>query len=138
MNVKTELNIDGELTCTYPEYHNGWKVTAKPDGTLTDATGQIYNHLYWEGTTQVKYDFTKGFCVKGEDTAVFLENALEKLGLTRKEAAKLEVTPKPDALIRVFMAWKPTASYVEMKEQELTAPERKGFTVVEWGGAKQQ
>jgi len=167
MNVKTELNIDGELTCTYPDYNNGWEVTAKPDGTLTDESGQIYNYLYWEGTTQVKYDFTKGFCVKGEDTAAFLENALEKLGLTRKEAnefivfwlplmqenpyniisfqtdvyteaAKLEVMPKPDTLIRVFMAWKPASSYVEMKEQKLSASERKGFTVVEWGGAKQE
>ena len=29
---------------------------------------------------------TEGFCVKGEDTAAFLEDALSKLGLNRKEA----------------------------------------------------
>ena len=29
---------------------------------------------------------SNGFCVKGKDTAVFLEGALEQLGLTRREA----------------------------------------------------
>ena len=33
-----------------------------------------------------QYDLSKGFCVKGEDTAAFLEGALEQLGLTRREA----------------------------------------------------
>ena len=163
--VSVRLTLDGELTCTYPEYDNGWDVTASPDGTITDADGQTYNYLYWEGKSDTQYDFSKGFCVKGEDTAVFLENSLKKLGLTRKEAnefivywlpqmqdnpyniisfqtdvyteaAKLDVSPKPDTLIRVFMAWKPSDSHVIIEEQELDAPDRKGFTVVEWGGAK--
>ncbi len=45
-----------------------------------------YNYLYWEGDIYANYDLTKGFCVKGEDTAKFLEDSLEKLGLNRKEA----------------------------------------------------
>ena len=36
------------------------------------------------------------------------------------------------------MAWQAADSYVELPGQELTAPERTGFTVVEWGGAKMQ
>ena len=47
---------------------------------------QTYNYLYWEGETYAQYDLSKGFCVKGEDTAAFLEDALEQLGLTRREA----------------------------------------------------
>ena len=165
MDVSVNLTLDGKLTCTYPAYNNGWAVTASPDGTLTDAKGQTYNYLYWEGETYAQYDLSKGFCIKGEDTAAFLEDALEKLGLTRREAnefivywlplmeknpyniisfqtdiytdaAQLEVNPAPDTLIRVFMAWQATDSYVEMPEQELTAPERTGFTVVEWGGTE--
>ena len=136
-----------------------------PDGTLINAEGQQYNYLYWEGETYAKYDLSKGFCVKGEDTAKFLEEALEKLGLNRREAnefivywlplmeqnpyniiafqtdvyteaARLEVNPKPDTLIRVFMAWQKSDDHVELEEQELEAPERKGFTVVEWGGTE--
>ncbi|MBE6787718.1 MAG: hypothetical protein E7537_05165, partial [Ruminococcaceae bacterium] len=41
----------------------GWTVTASPDGTLTDAKGQTYNYLYWEGETYAQYDLSKGFCV---------------------------------------------------------------------------
>lgn len=165
--VSVNLTLDGRLTCTYPAYNEGWTVTAAPDGTLTDAKGQTYSYLYWEGESYAQYDLSRGFCVKGEDTAAFLEDSLARLGLTRREAnefivywlplmemnayniisfqtdiytdaAKLEVSPAPDTLIRVFMAWQAADSYVELPEQELTAPERTGFTVVEWGGAKMQ
>ena len=50
--------------------------------------------------------------------------------------AKLDIDPVPDTLIRVFMAWSPSDEYVKMELQELSAPERKGFCVVEWGGTK--
>lgn len=161
--VSVKLTLDGSLTCTYPAYHNGWQVLAKPDGTLRDQNGQTYNYLYWEGKTSAHWDMSKGFCVKGEETALFLETALEKLGLNRREAnefivywlplmennpyniiafqtdaytdaAKLAVTPAPDTLIRVFMVWQPSETAVQLPSQELTAPTRTGFTVVEWGG----
>ena len=163
--VSVELTLDGELTCTYPAYNDGWKVTAMPDGTLTDAKGQTYNYLYWEGETGMVCDFSEGFCVKGEDTASFLEKALADLGLTRREAnefivywlplmeqnpyniisfqtenytevARLSVSPTPDTLLRVFMAWEASEEYTELTEQKLTAPERTRFTVVEWGGTE--
>lgn len=163
--VSVKLTVVGKLTCTYPEYSGGWTVTAKPDGTLVDADGNTYNYLYWEGVSDAEYDFSKGFCVKGEDTAVFLEHALAELGLNRREAnefivyrlplmqdnpyniisfqsdiytdaAKLDIAPEPDTMIRVFMAWHSADEAVEIEEQELTSPERVGFTVVEWGGAE--
>ena len=108
---------------------------------------------------------SEGFCVKGEDTAAFLEEALAKLGLNRAEAnefivywlplmernpyniisfqteaytdsARLQIEPKPDTLIRVFMVWKAVDSFTELPKQELTAPNRTGFTVLEWGGTE--
>ena len=163
--VSVKLELQGQLTCTYPAYRDGWTVTADPDGTLTDDNGQQYNYLYWEGITENRFDFSQGWCIKGEHTAAFLEYALEKLGLNRREAnefivywlpqmeqnpynlicfqqeaytdlAKLEITPTPDTLIRVFMTWQPSESYVNLEEQFLTAPERIGFTAVEWGGTQ--
>lgn len=165
--VSVRLDYDGLLTCTYPAYENGWAVTAAPDGTLTDAKGQTYNYLYWEGETAAEYDLTEGFCVAGADTAAFLEDALTQLGLTRREAnefivywlprmegnpynqisfqqeaytdsAKLTVTPAPDSILRVFMVWKPLDKPVDIPAQTLPAFERHGFTLVEWGGAKVQ
>lgn len=163
--ITVRLDYDGELTCTYPAYTDGWTVSARPDGTLTDEDGQTYRYLYWEGVTNQVYDFSSGFCVAGSDTAAFLEDALEQLGLSRAEAnefiiywlprmqenaynliafqdeaytesARLTITPEPDTLIRVFMAYRPLEKAVEIAPQTLTAPERTGFTAVEWGGAE--
>ena len=163
--VSVKLDYEGELTCTYPAYEDGWTVTAQPDGTLQDAAGQTYNYLYWEGISHAPYDFSRGFCVKGEDTAAFLDTALSDLGLTRREAnefivywlplmeqnpynliafqteaytyrAALEVEPAPDTVIRVFMAWQGLEKAVEIQPQTLTAPDRQGFTLVEWGGTE--
>ena len=52
------------------------------------------------------------------------------------DAARLTIDPAPDTLIRVFMAWKGLEEPVEVAPQGLAAPERTGFTVVEWGGAE--
>ena len=163
--VSVKLTPGGGFTCTYPAYKDGWNVTAAPDGTLTDASGQTYNYLYWEGLSYTQYDFSQGFCVKGTDTAAFLEQALEALGLNRREAnefiiywlplmqenpyniisfqteryteaAKLEISPAPDTVFRVFMAYKASDTPVTLPAQTLTAPERTGFTVVEWGGTQ--
>ena len=163
--VRVELDLDGQLICTYPRYDHGWAVTADPDGTLRDEKGLSYNYLYWEGLLQTNWDMNEGFCIRGEDTAAFLEDALEKLGLNRREAnefivywlplmeknpynlisfqgdaytdaAGLLVQPAPDTVIRVFMTWKGCESFVQLPAQELTAPERTGFTVVEWGGTE--
>ena len=163
--VTVKLDLSGELTCTYPAYDGGWTVTAAPDGTLTDEHGRTYNYLYWEGEGTEAYDFSKGFCVAGSDTAAFLEDALDRLGLTRREAneflvywlprmqdnpynliafqqeaytesAKLTVSPQPDSVLRVFMAWKPLARPVDVPAQILPGFERRGFTLVEWGGAE--
>ena len=51
------------------------------------------------------------------------------------EHIKLNVTPKPDTLIRIFLSIKKLDSPIEIKEQKLEHVERKGFTVVEWGGS---
>ena len=85
-DVRVTLDLAGELTCAYPAYGDGWSVRAAPDGTLTDESGQTYRYLYWEGTSGTDYDFSTGFCVAGEDTAAFFEDALTQLGLTREEA----------------------------------------------------
>ena len=164
--VSVTLDFDGELTSTYPAYGDGWTVDTSPDGTLTDpTTGRQYYCLFWEGISQIEYDFSTGFCVAGKNTAAFLEDALAQLGLTDQEAnefiiywlprmehnpynlisfqqetyadsAQLTIDPAPDTLIRVFMAWQGLDQPVEVEPQTLTAPERTGFTAVEWGGAE--
>ncbi len=163
--VSVNLDYSGTLTTTYPKYDDGWTVTAEPDGTLFDADGKEYSYLFWEGEADIDYDFSEGFVVKGEDTAEFLRNTLSEMGLTPREYnefivywlpkmegnrynlisfqsgiytenARLTVSPEPDSLLRVFMAWKEIGEPIEIEEQEITPFERTGFTVVEWGGTE--
>lgn len=168
---KTEVSVSvdfpngGGFTCTYPEYGEGWKVTALPDGTLYDESGNEYYCLYWEGAGLPLSDPDEGWCVPGEDTADFLREKLLEIGLTAREAnemiiywlpilqknpynrisfrfedydraAPLTVSPKPDTLLRVFMTYTPMEEPDEPKPQNLPHYERNGFTLVEWGGGE--
>ena len=166
-DINVRLALNGDLTVSYPAYPtDGWTVTALPDGTLTDENGRTYDSLFWEAALDAEYDLSAGFCVKGEDTAAFLEESLSALGLTDTEAnafivywlprmqnnaynlisfrttaytdaARLNITPTPDTVIRVFMTWQAQDNETEIPAQTLPeAPVRKGFTVVEWGGTE--
>ena len=48
--------------------------------------------------------------------------------------APLHISPAPDTRIRVFLDAKGLSSPVKLQPQRFSAPVRKGFTVVEWGG----
>ena len=163
--VSVSLDYAGTLTATYPAYENGWTVTAEPDGTLYDENGDEYSYLFWEGENNTDYDFSKGFCVAGADTADFLREKLAEIGLTPREynefivywlpemqdnpynlssfqserypdTAKLDIDPTPDSVLRVFMAWKPLHRAQNIEPQTFTPFARDGFTVVEWGGCE--
>ena len=161
--VNVKLDLDGKFTFTYPEYNNGWNVTAKPDGTII-SDGKEYSYLFWEGLMPTfKPDFKEGFVVKGSESAEFLRETLSQMGLTPKEynefivywapklqeneynkiyfaeddytdEAKLEINPKPDSILRVFMVYEKADENTVLPKQEIKPFERKGFTVVEWGG----
>lgn len=162
VDIKLKLN-NAELGTTYPKYNNGWSVTAKPNGKLTDKDGHTYDYLFWDGMDYNFYDTSKGFCVKGEDTVEFFREKLTYLGLNETEMnefivywlPKMEnnkyniisfytdeydqnfpitVTPKPDSMLRVMMIYKPSEKYVKIEPQELKSFKRKGFALIEWGG----
>lgn len=161
------LNAD-KITCSYPKYIDGWKVLAKPNGDLIDLdTNRNLYALYYESLNVENFDVSQeGFVVKGEDSAKFLEDKLEILGLTEREIEEfiiywlpklesnkynyirfatideinnnmpIEIDPTPDTIIRVLMIFKKLDNPIDVKEQELTTIERKGFVVVEWGGTE--
>jgi hypothetical protein len=164
-DVAVTLDYNGRLRSTYPKYGGGWSVTAYPDGTLINhADGREYSYLFWDGDSRMKFDFSEGFVVKGEDSAEFLREKLSYMGLTPREYnefivywmpmmeknrynlvafqgasytdnAALYITPEPDSVLRVFMAFRPIPKPIQIPPQELAPFERKGFTVVEWGGS---
>ncbi|MDO5062844.1 MAG: hypothetical protein Q4D77_06665 [Peptostreptococcaceae bacterium] len=164
-NIRVELDYSGKLTTTYPDYEDGWEITAYPDGRLIDKKNNEYYCLFWEGEGSTDYDMSKGFVVAGKETKRFLEEKLSILGLTPREQnefiiywlpkmehnkynlisfqqekytdhAKLNIQPEPDSLLRVFMVYRPLQKPQTIEEQKLETFERKGFTVVEWGGCE--
>jgi hypothetical protein len=128
------------------------------------ADQQEYNYIFWDGETSLNiYDLKKGFVVKGSDTKTFLQLKLKEIGLIPKEynefivywlpklqknnynliyfageeytnTAKLDVYPKPDSMLRVFMTYKPLNKRIDVPHQDIKPFTRKGFAVVEWGG----
>ena len=86
--ISVNLGYPNKITCSYPQYTNGWNVLAKPNGDLVDLdTERNLYSLYYENENTVKFDVKDdGFVVKGEDVAEFLEEKLAILGLTEREA----------------------------------------------------
>lgn len=166
--VSVRLKNKDMITVSYPKYNYGWNVRAKEDGTLTDLeTNRNLYSLYYECNNIVRYKVEdEGFVVKGEDVAKFLEEKLDILGLTEREAEEfiiywlpkleankynyirfaseeeieqnmpLEITPKPDTTIRIIMTFKGLDTPIDVKEQKLEQVERNGFVAVEWGGTE--
>lgn len=86
-DVAVTLDFDGSFTYTYPRYDNGWRVTAQPDGMLTNrADGTQHYYLFWEGTPNTTaWDLSSGFVVKGSDVEAFWLEKLPYLGLAPRE-----------------------------------------------------
>jgi hypothetical protein len=110
-------------------------------------------------------DPAKAHCVPGDEAAGFMEHACDRFALTDAECgdlvtywlpklasnpysviqfvdeptyaryAALHVTPRPDTVIRPFMIFRRSEQPVAVGAPELPQRTRRGFTVVEWGGA---
>lgn len=50
------------------------------------------------------------------------------------DKAKLNISPKPDSIKRVFLIFEPTDTYSYKIPQNIESFSRDGFTVLEWGG----
>ena len=89
--VDVKLVNDNLLTCTYPKYQDKWSVLAKPNGDLMYLeTGRSLYSLYYEADSLINFTVTdEGFVVKGKDSAKFLEEKLEILGLNEHEGSSI-------------------------------------------------
>ena len=157
---------NSKFTTIYPKFNkkNTWNVKAKPNGDIL-IKDKTYPYLFWEADSYAPQETNEGFIVSEENAEKFLEEKLEILGLNEKEKTdfitywlpvllknklslcsfqskkffdnfELNITPKPDSLIRVFLTIKKLDTPINIKEQKLVSNERKGFTVIEWGGSE--
>ena len=152
------------LETTYPKYNNSWEVKAHSNGDLYDDKGAYYYALYWDEKQVHSVDFSTGYYVEKDNAIEFLEKKLSYIGLSRREANefimywlpilekneknlvyfelteeresynKLNISPKPDSLLRLVIHIKKVDNKVDIPKQNLTKFQRKGFVAVEWGG----
>ena len=153
------------FTSVYPKFNdrNKWNVHAKPNGDII-IKDKTYPYLFWEAESYSFQNMNKGFVVKSDDAEKFLEEKLRILGLNDKESTdfitfwlpvlmknklslcsfqtqeffnnfEMNIEPKPDSVLRVFLSIKKLDYLVNVEEQKLERFERKGFSVVEWGGS---
>lgn len=111
------------------------------------------------------YNYTDGFVVSKNNLTNFLIQKLEFMGLSTSETnefiqfwlplmeknetnlihfwinedydvfSKNTVNPKPDTSLRIFMEFSEVDGNFKIQPQHLFKTERKGFTLVEWGGS---
>ena len=147
----------------FNEGNNACKVKTNPNGDI-EINNRKYPYLFYECDSYFTQETNEGFIVKDSNAIEFLEEKLKYFGLNDKEMTDfitfwlpvllknklslctfqsqtffdhipMNITPKPDSLIRIFLTIKKIDSPVEIKEQKLEHHERKGFTVIEWGGS---
>ncbi len=139
-------------------------VLARPNGQLTyngKSYDSLFWEGYGYGRYP---GISAGTVVKTVDAPQVIASQLRQLGLNAKEGqdfldfwvsrlpaqkytvmswlttkdmdqlAPLYVSPKPDTVIRVFLDFWGSDTPISLPRQQLSAPARKGFTVVEWGG----
>lgn len=90
--TKTDLDVTvepkGGFSFTEPVYHDGWRVTAFPDGTLINRDdGAVYPYLFWEGRGDAYSSPEDYWVVTKQDVPVFLQKTLTTIGLNTKEIA---------------------------------------------------
>lgn len=158
--INVQLDINGKITRDIPEYKNGWNVFVTKQGLIDNK----YDYLFYEAELRKIELPNNGWIVNYNDLEEWFDINLIKLGLNEKEKYQFKeywlkelpkseyyeirllsdeflkenmnliITPSPDTLIRLNFYFKPLNEKIDLQEQTIITPERKGFTVVEWGG----
>jgi len=158
--VQVTLFPEGEITACIPEYNDGWKVMAFPDGSIEGTEG----YLFYEVKVNIAKG-TTGWCLSQNEFAAEMPRILKKYGLSDREIndfmeywqpelkhapyyavypltddqvtpyCTLEINPRPEHIFRIWTLFSPLWQRIELPVPALPDWERKGFVAVEWGGA---
>ena len=163
-DTNVSVKVGANITKSEPAYQNGWSVLAKKNGSLVlGGQNYPYLFWEGTGVGKYP-TITSGTVVAGDQAAATITSQLSAMGLNNKEIADfnefwlpklpktpyvrlswltteemnmlapLAVSPKPDSVLRVFLDFQGLSSYQNIPAQILPKFERKGFSLVEWGG----
>jgi len=159
--IDVSLNINGEMTESIPKYNQGWSVTVTPDGKINEKFDYLFYEAKLSNLCDLPEE---GWLVPYDRLEEWFDKYLILLGLNKNEASdfknywlnklktteyyiikvldrqfvdrnlSLNVKPIPQTVIRVILYFEATDQFRKIKEPDTVTPERKGFTLVEWGG----
>lgn len=164
INVKIGPKIGQRTITIPPyDPKTGWQVLASPTGMINWGS-MSFTHLFYEAMTPYPEIPEEGWIMDGNNIEPGLYDIGRQMGLNDNEAkemgsywkAKLgkspyyfvglieeseidrlepiEVKPSPDTMIRMRFYFTAIDSLYPVKNPSAVSRERKGFTVVEWGG----
>ncbi len=158
--VSVAVDLKGIITKSEPNYYKGWEVVADPSGLINGK----YDYLFYEAQLDQLQLPKEGWVVEYKELENWFDLNLGKLGLNEKEISQfkeywlvelpfakyygikllednflkenmnLVIDPKPMTIIRRNFYFKPLESQIILWQPNIITPERKGFTVIEWGG----
>ena len=158
--IDVQLKINGFMTKDIPDYNKGWNVFATKEGLIEGE----YDYLFYEALLRKVELPETGWVVEYGDLEQWFEVNLKELGLNEKEKDQfmeywveelpkanyyeiklleeqylnenmaLIISPQPETVIRLMFNFRPLKEKINLPEPNIIVPERKGFTVVEWGG----
>jgi hypothetical protein len=107
-----KVKVGAKVRISEPNYADGWKVIAYPDGKIINSDGAVYENLYWEGLGRGYYPaITKGRVVKQANIEAELLSDLAALGLNKKESTDFMEfwLPKMPKTPYIRLTWLDTA-----------------------------
>ncbi len=161
--ITVRLVPKGYITKTIPPYNGKWIVKVTPTGKINNRYDYLFYEVSLEKPYPLT---NVGWVVPYSELSKWFDLYLPKMGLNEKEAIDfknywlkelkphkyyeirymdekflsenlpVEIKPKPDTFIRVFLHFKGTDSKQSLTEPQIVKKDRKGFTAVEWGGIK--
>jgi len=164
MNVSVKVIVNGQLTLTEPLYGNGWNVNVNRDGIIDGK----YDYLFYEADLKKIELPDEGWVVAFDELDKWFDENLSAMGLNEKEIRqfkeywlgdlerakyyeikilgneflennmRLDISPAPQTILRLNLHFQPMSVKTELKAPEIKKFERKGFTVIEWGGINSQ
>lgn len=165
VNVKVGANV--KVSVPNYDVSNGWTAFAQPNGQLSVNGMQYGSLFWEGPGIGQYPEITGGTVAKQADVVGVIRLQLSQQGLNTTETndfiaywqdkipatpfvrltwfdtaqmnklAPLQISPKPDTMIRVFLDMEGLNSPIGLPAQNLKSIPRNGFTVVEWGGLAQ-
>lgn len=160
-NITVRLNPRGRITKSIPQYNKGWDVHVEPNGKIDGQFDYLfyeakvnYNFTLDRGWIVSKTDFysqmdaiLQKIGLKSNEINDFMSYWGSEIKWKKDkytiylikqkeidEAIPLEISKVPESLLRVYFYFEPLEKNLTIEEPEISTFERKGFTVVEWGG----